>query len=261
MTNKTQLSPFQKFVKIESFSGILLFAATALALIWANSPLSDTYHWLWDYKIGISSEAFSLEKPLKIWVNDGLMAIFFFVIGLEIKRELVIGEINTIKKAAFPLFGAIGGMLMPIAFFIILNKSPESSHGWGIPVATDIAFSLAILKLVGKKVPIGLKIFLTAYAIIDDLGAVMVIAIFYSTGIKWILLGLALAIVAVLLILSSKRIYSKYVFGIGAIVVLLLFLLFNLLEDWLVLMQILLILFPWLQWVESWVELVVLLLL
>ncbi len=218
------LSPFQKFVKIESFSGILLFFATILALVWANSPLSDLYHNLWDYKIGISSEAFSLEKPLKIWVNDGLMAIFFFLIGLEIKRELIIGEINTIKKAAFPLFGALGGMLVPIAFFIVLNKSPESSHGWGIPVATDIAFSLAILKLIGKKVPIGLKVFLTAYAIIDDLGAVMVIAIFYSTGIKWILLGIALTIVVFLLILSSKRIYSKYVFGIGGVIVWLLFL-------------------------------------
>jgi NhaA family Na+:H+ antiporter len=218
------LSPFQKFVRIESFSGILLFFATILALTWANSPLSDLYHNIWDYKIGISSEAFSLEKPLKIWVNDGLMAIFFFLIGLEIKRELLIGEINTIKKAAFPLFGALGGMLVPIAFFIVLNKSPETSHGWGIPVATDIAFSLAILKLVGKKVPIGLKVFLTAYAIIDDLGAVMVIAIFYSTGIKWILLGIALAIVVFLLILSSKRIYSKYVFGIGGVIVWLLFL-------------------------------------
>jgi len=152
------------------------------------------------------------------------MAIFFFLIGLEIKRELIIGEINTVKKAAFPLFGAIGGMLVPVTLFVLLNKSPETSHGWGIPVATDIAFSLAILQLIGKRVPIGLKVFLTAYAIIDDLGAVMIIAVFYSTGIKWILLGIALFIIAFLLFLSSKRIYSKYVFGIGAIIVWMLFL-------------------------------------
>lgn len=224
MIEKTTLTPFQKFVKIESFSGILLFAATIIALIWANSPFSDTYQSFWQYKIGISSEAFELAKPLKLWVNDGLMAVFFFLIGLEIKRELLIGELNTPKKAAFPLFGALGGMLVPIAFFIILNKNPETSHGWGIPVATDIAFSLAILKLVGKRIPIGLKVFLTAYAIIDDLGAVMVIAIFYSTGIKWALLIIAILIIAFLLLLSSRRYYNKYIFVISGVIVWFLFL-------------------------------------
>jgi NhaA family Na+:H+ antiporter len=218
------VTPFQKLFKIQSFSGILLFAATAIALIWANSPVGETYQSFWQYKIGITSESFELTKSLKLWVNDGLMAIFFFLIGLEIKRELLIGELNTVKKAAFPVFGAIGGMLFPITFFIILNNNPETSHGWGIPVATDIAFTLAILSLVGKRVPIGLKVFLTAYAIIDDLGAVMIIAIFYSTGIKWALLIIALGIVAFLLALSSQRIYNKYIFGIGGIIVWLLFL-------------------------------------
>ena len=218
------LSPFQKFIKVGSFSGILLFSATIIALIWANSPFADTYQSFWQYKIGVTSEGFELTKSLKLWVNDGLMAIFFFLIGMEIKRELLIGELNTVKKAAFPVFGAIGGMLVPITFFIILNDNPDTSHGWGIPVATDIAFSLAILKLVGKRVPLGLKVFLTAYAIIDDLGAVMIIAIFYSTGIKWSLLIIALAIVSILLILSSNRIYNKYIFALGGVAVWLLFL-------------------------------------
>jgi len=221
---RAMLNPFQKFFLVGSSSGILLFSATIIALIWANSPFADTYQSFWQYKIGVTSEGFELTKSLKLWVNDGLMAIFFFLIGMEIKRELLIGELNTVKKAAFPVFGAIGGMLVPITFFIILNDNPDTSHGWGIPVATDIAFSLAILKLVGKRVPLGLKVFLTAYAIIDDLGAVMIIAIFYSTGIKWSLLIIALAIVAILLLLSSNRIYNKYIFALGGVAVWLLFL-------------------------------------
>ena len=125
------VTPFQKLFKIQSFSGILLFAATAIALIWVNSPVGETYQSFWQYKIGITSEGFTLAKSLKLWVNDGLMAIFFFLIGLEIKRELLIGELNTVKKAAFPVFGAIGGMLVPITFFIILRKGESetvSSH-------------------------------------------------------------------------------------------------------------------------------------
>jgi NhaA family Na+:H+ antiporter len=210
MIKEYVLSPLQKFIKIESFSGLLLLAATVVALFWANSSFGDAYQALWKYEIGFEMGTFGLTKPLILWVNDGLMAVFFFLIGLEIKRELLIGELNTVRKAIFPIFAAIGGMLIPLALFLILNENPQTSIGWGIPMATDIAFSLAILKLLGKSVPISLKIFLTAFAIVDDLGAVLVIAVFYSGGIDWSLLICALLLLTVLFSLSYKGQYFKY---------------------------------------------------
>ena len=224
MVEKLIITPFQKFAKIESLSGILLFIATIIALIWANSPYQDLYKNLWQTKIGFSTEVFSLNKPLILWINDGLMAIFFFLIGLELKRELLIGELDTPKKAAFPIFAAIGGMLIPVMIFLFLNKNPETSSGWGIPMAADIAFTLAILNVLGKRVPLSLKIFLTAFAIIDDIGAVMVIAIFYSAGIKWGLLGIAIGLIVFLSWLSYKRLHSRYLFLTISVIVWLLFL-------------------------------------
>lgn len=209
MVKKVLFTPFQKFVRIESLSGMLLFGATILALILANSPLAERFQAIWQYKMGISTSGFELIKPLILWINDGLMAIFFFLIGLEIKRELLIGELNSTKKASFPLFAAIGGMAVPVLLFLVLNKNPESSNAWGIPMATDIAFSLAILRLLGKRVPLGLKIFLTAFAIVDDLGAVLVIAVFYSESIQWSLIGIALVLLAILFFLSYRRIHAK----------------------------------------------------
>lgn len=206
LTNK-KLSPFQKFVKIESLSGVLLFSAMLLALILANSPLAAKFQSIWEYKIGISASGFELIKPLILWINDGLMAVFFFLIGLEIKRELLLGELNSVKKASFPLFAAIGGMVIPVILFLVLNNNPQTTRAWGIPMATDIAFSLAILKLLGNKIPIGLKVFLIAFAIVDDLGAVLVIAVFYSEEIKWGLIGIAMIMLAFLFFLSSKKIY------------------------------------------------------
>ena len=153
-----------------------------------------------------------------LWINDGLMAIFFFLIGLEIKREFQIGELNSIKKIAFPLFGALGGMLVPVLFFLVLNENPETLKGWGIPMATDIAFSLAILNLLGNRVPLSLKIFLTAFAIVDDIGAVLVIAVFYSGNINLTLLIIALLLLIILYIIAYKGYYSKYLiltFGIA----------------------------------------------
>lgn len=212
MVKRILVTPFQKFVRIESLSGMLLFGATVLALVLANSPLADQFQSLWQYKIGISTSSFELIKPLILWINDGLMAIFFFVIGLEIKRELLIGELNTVKKASFPLFAAIGGMLVPVLIFLVLNRNPDNSHAWGIPMATDIAFSLAILTLLGKRVPIGLKVFLIAFAIVDDLGAVMVIALFYSGTINWSLIGISMVLLAILFFLSYRRIFSHALF-------------------------------------------------
>lgn len=224
MLKRVFLTPFQKFVKIESFSGILLMLATILALVWANSPYGDSYRELWQYDLGIVTETFEFKKPLILWINDGLMAIFFFLIGLEIKRELLIGELNTPKKIAFPLVGALGGMLVPVIFFLVLNQNPDTAQGWGIPMATDIAFSLAILNVLGKRVPLSLKIFLTAFAIVDDIGAVLVIAIFYSGSINITLLLIALALLAVLYFLSYKGIYSKFIMFIFGIIIWFLFL-------------------------------------
>jgi len=224
MIKRVFLTPFQKFVKIESFSGILLMFATLLALVWANSPYGDSYRELWQYDLGIVTETFEFKKPLILWINDGLMAIFFLLIGLEIKRELLIGELNTPKKIAFPLVGALGGMLVPVIFFLVLNQNPETTKGWGIPMATDIAFSLAILNVLGKRVPLSLKIFLTAFAIVDDIGAVLVIAIFYSGNINITLLLIALAMLAILYFLSYKGIYSKFIMFFFGIVIWFLFL-------------------------------------
>ena len=224
MFKQILLTPLQKFIKVESFSGILLFGATIIALIWVNSPFGNYYNDLWQIKLGFSFHDFELRKPLILWVNDGLMAIFFFLIGLELKRELLIGEINTIKKASFPLIAALGGVLVPILVYLTLNQNPETVKGWGIPMATDIAFALAILSLLGKRVPLSLKIFLTAFAIIDDIAAVLVIAIFYSTSIKWLLILYALLLILFLGILTIKGKYSKELSIPVAIIVWLLFL-------------------------------------
>jgi len=220
----TFLSPIQKFIKAESFSGVLLFVSMVLALVLSNSPIRDYFSAIWDYKVGITSDNFELVKPLILWINDGLMAIFFFLIGLEIKREILLGELNSLKKAALPIFAAIGGMLIPLSLFLVLNNNSETINGWGVPMATDIAFTLAILKLLGNKVPLSLKIFLTAFAIIDDIGAVLVIAIFYTADISWILLLFAGILFSVLYVLSYLRIYNKAVLLIFGFTIWLLFL-------------------------------------
>ena len=224
MIKKVFLTPFQKFMKIEGFSGILLLLSTIIALIWANSSFGDSYTTLLDYKIGITGENFELKKPLILWINDGLMAIFFFLIGLEIKREVLIGELNSIKKIAFPLFGAIGGVIAPVALYMLLNQNPDTFKGWGIPMATDIAFSLAVLNSLGKRVPLSLKIFLIAFAIVDDIEAVLVIAIFYSGAIKTTLLLIGLALLGGLYFLSYKGYYSKFIMFFTGIIVWVLFL-------------------------------------
>lgn len=216
---KRLLTPFQKFIKVEGLSGILLLSTTIIALLWANSPYSESYNNIWEFELGIQTDKFVFVKPLILWINDGFMAVFFFLIGVEIKREILIGELNSFKKMAFPLCGAVGGMTAPVILFIILNANVETFQGWGIPMATDIAFSLAILNALGNRVPLSLKIFLTAFAIVDDLGAVLVIALFYSGTIKLGLLSIAIILLIVLYGLSYKNIYSKYLlFFMGAII-------------------------------------------
>ena len=223
MIQKILLTPFQKFVKKESSAGILLFGATIIALIWANSPYGASYESILKYKIGISFQNFELKKSLILWINDGLMTVFFFLIGLELKRELLTGEINTVKKAAFPFFAALGGVLVPIGLFLLLNNS-DTAKGWGIPMATDIAFALAILSTLGKRIPLSLKIFLTAFAIIDDIAAVLVIAIFYSININWFFILYGIILIVILYFLYHKHKYSREIGLISAIIVWFLFL-------------------------------------
>ncbi len=216
--------PFEQFFKLEIAGSILLMIATVAALIIANSPLGDYYQVFWQQKLKIGLINFNLNETLIHWINDGLMAIFFFVIGLEIKREILVGELNDIKKATLPVFGAVGGMLIPVAMFFALHSTSAGIEGWGIPMATDIAFTLGILQLLGKRVPLGLKVFLTAFAIVDDIGAVLVIAVFYSGTIQWNLLIIALAILVALFVMGYYKMYSRYIFTIAAIVVWILFL-------------------------------------
>ena len=223
MIKKILLTPFQKFIKTESLGGILLFGATIIALIWANSPFGEYYGNLLQQNIGISFQSFELKKSLIFWINDGLMAIFFFLIGLELKRELFIGEINTVKKAAFPLVAALGGVIVPVILYLFLNQNPDTVKGWGIPMATDIAFALAILSALGKRVPLSLKIFLTAFAIIDDIAAVLVIAIFYSTSINWFFILYGVILIAFLALLYYKKQYS---FSIGIVLAIIIWFLF-----------------------------------
>lgn len=218
------LSPIQKFIKAESASGIILFTATILALVLSNLPTNAFYQSVLNFEVGIKSEMFSLVKPLILWINDGLMAIFFFLIGLEVKREIIIGELNSLKKASLPIFAAIGGMLVPLLFFLVLNQNPATQDGWGISMATDIAFTLAILKLLGNKVPSSLKIFLTSFAIIDDIGAVLIIAVFYTADLSWILLVYAMGILAILYTLSYLKMHNRIVLFIAGSAVWLLFL-------------------------------------
>jgi len=223
MIKQLLLTPFQKFVRTESLAGILLFGSTIIALIWANSGYGQSYEDLWKQTIGVSFQSFELKKPLILWINDGLMAVFFFVIGLELKRELLIGEINSVKKATFPLVAALGGVLVPVGLYLLLNKDPDTVKGWGIPMATDIAFALALLSTLGKRVPLSLKIFLTAFAIIDDLAAVLVIALFYSVNVSWLYILYGIILIAILGLLYYFR---KYSFAIGIVLAIVIWFLF-----------------------------------
>jgi NhaA family Na+:H+ antiporter len=206
--------PFQEFVKTESFSGILLISFMLIALIWANSPWSGSYEALWQTNMNFSVGGFKIDKPLLLWINDGLMAIFFFVVGLEIKRELLVGELSSLRQALFPIAAAIGGMLVPAGVYLLFNANGPGFSGWGVPMATDIAFALGILALMGKRSPLPLKIFLTAVAIVDDIGAVLVIALFYTEKIVWASLAFAGFVFIALMVLNRAKIRKPLPYAI-----------------------------------------------
>jgi NhaA family Na+:H+ antiporter len=194
------IRPITEFLKLETASGLLLMAFAIIAILWANSPWGALYQTIFTTNFTIGYGNGMLTKPLVLWINDGLMAVFFLVVGLEIKRELMTGELNSTRKAALPAAAALGGMLVPALLYTLFNRGLPSQDGWGVPMATDIAFSLGVLAMLGRRVPLALKVLLTAVAIVDDLGAVIVIAIFYTETIKipllagsLILIGLAWA--------------------------------------------------------------------
>ena len=200
---------FRKFLDNSQSSGILLIFCVVISLMIANSSFGEAFQNLLDTKIG--TEIFHLNYPISIWINDGLMAIFFLLVGLEIKREIVEGELSSFSNASLPIVAAVGGMLVPALIFFLFNQGTDFAKGWAIPMATDIAFSLAIISMLGKRVPISLKIFLAALAIVDDLGAIVVIAIFYTDQIHWDYLGLSALMVAILIILNRLN-FTKHIF-------------------------------------------------
>lgn len=218
------LKPAIAFFKLEQASGILLIAVAALAIVWANSPWAASYFSIWESKVSFGFGDFKIEKDFLHWINDGLMAVFFFVVGLEIKRELLIGELSNVKNAMLPAVAALGGMIFPAVIYALMNTSGEAAKGWGIPMATDIAFAIGILSILGNRVPFALKVFLTAVAIIDDLGAVLVIAVFYSTNISFILLGAAGGVVLLLILLNFLHVKTPLVYAVLGIVLWFLFL-------------------------------------
>lgn len=193
---------FREFLSSEQASGIILILCTITSLILANSTAGSAFLEFWHTKIGFETGGIFLKYSIEHWVNDGLMAVFFLLIGLEIERELYKGELSDIKNAALPILAAIGGMATPALIHFFFNRGTETQGGIGIPMATDIAFALGVLALLGKKVPVSLKIFLTALAIVDDLGAIIVIALFYVKDFSFTYLALALGIFALLLLLN-----------------------------------------------------------
>ncbi len=217
--DRVVIEPVNKFIKTGSATGIVLFLAAAIALVWANSPWSETYFHLWEYEFSLGFEGFELSKPLHHWINDGLMAVFFFVIGLEIKREVMAGELSTFRRALLPLGAAVGGMVIPALLYLLLNpfSGAEASNGWGVPMATDIAFSLGLLTLIKSRVPVSVKVFLTGLAIVDDLGAVLVIAFFYTSNISFWNLGIGMIFMLVLVTANIIGVRNTTFYGIVGI--------------------------------------------
>jgi NhaA family Na+:H+ antiporter len=210
--------PVARFLHVEAAGGIVLAAATVVALVWANSPWQDSYYTFWhtDFSIRIGQRV--LTEDLQHWVDDGLMALFFFVVGLEIKREWVVGELRDRRAAVLPGLAALGGMVLPAAIYVAFNAGTDTAHGWGIPMATDIAFAVGVLALLGPRIPQPLKVFLLTLAIVDDIGAIIVIAVFYSNSIEasWLLGGGAVVVVVALLRRAHVRYMPVYV-GLGGL--------------------------------------------
>src|SRR5690606_17337895 len=211
------LLPLDNFLKNKPVSGILLFVSVIAAMIWVNFGNAESYHQLWETEISFRFGEWELNKSFHHWINDGLMAIFFFVVGLEIKREIIIGDLSKWSQAALPVAAAIGGMLIPALIFIFFNKGLPTERGWGVPMATDIAFALGVLSLLGKRVPVSIKIFLTALAIVDDLGAVLIIAFFYTDNLLFLYLEYGAIFFVVMIIGNYMGIRKTWFYAIVGI--------------------------------------------
>ncbi len=208
------IEPIQRFLHVEAASGVLLLICTALALVLANSAASDWYVALWKTEVGFSVGSFTMMHSLQHWINDGLMAIFFFVIGLEVKREMVTGELRDAKRAALPVFAAVGGMVVPAGIYLLMQGGTPAARGWGIPMATDIAFVVGCMAVLGPRVPRIMRVMLLSLAIVDDIGAILVIAVGYTESLNLTALGLAFAGLAVIYGLgrAGVRSFGVYVF-------------------------------------------------
>jgi len=214
------LVPINRFIHYQNSGGIVLLTSVILALFFANSPMKEAFHHFWETSLRIGFIDLEMNYSLHHWVNDGLMAMFFFVVGLELKREIIAGELSSFKKAMLPIVAAIGGMVFPALFYLAFNQGLPSSGGWGIPMATDIVFTLALIGLVSKKVPLAAKVFLVALATVDDLGAVLVIAFFYSSELAFSNLIFGLILLCVLLLanfMGVRNMYFYAIIGIGGV--------------------------------------------
>lgn len=208
------LAPFREFARTSASGGLVLIVAALVALAWANSPFDTSYDALWATEITVSIGDFSLEESLLHWVNDGLMAIFFLVVGLEIKREVLVGELTSRRKATLPIAAAVGGAVVPAVVFLLVVRDGTAARGWGVPMATDIAFALGVLALLGSRAPFGLRIFVTALAIVDDLLAVLVIALFYTSDLSLPALAAAGGLVGVLLVANRLGVRRPVVYAL-----------------------------------------------
>ncbi|HSH21515.1 MAG TPA: Na+/H+ antiporter NhaA, partial [Candidatus Caenarcaniphilales bacterium] len=209
------LAPLRAFTHSSAFGGLLLMAAVVIALVWANSPWAASYEDLWHTPVGFSFAGFAFTEELHFWINDGLMAIFFLLVGLEIKREVLVGELASLRRAALPAAAAMGGALVPaLIYLVIVGPGSPAARGWGVPMATDIVFALGVLALLGRRAPIGLRVFLTALAIVDDLFAVLVIALFYTEGLAVGALGASAAILVALVAANALGVRRPIVYGL-----------------------------------------------
>lgn len=201
------------FLESQTSGGLVLLICTVISLVVANVPALQHLQELWHIEAGFSIGNFKIEMSVMHWINDALMAVFFFVVGLEIKREMLVGELSSVKKATLPIFAALGGMLVPAAIYAIFNHGTPTSNGWGIPMATDIAFAVGVISILGKRCPSALKIFLLALAIVDDLGAIIVLALFYpSHELNFVFMGLALVVFLILILFNKMKVNSPYVY-------------------------------------------------
>ena len=208
------LAPFREFARTSAAGGLVLIGAALVALIWANSPAADSYDAVWDAMLSVEIGGLALSETLRHGINDGLMAIFFLVVGLEIKREVLVGELASVRRATLPVAAAVGGAALPALIFLLVAAGGTGSRGWGVPMATDIAFALGVLALLGSRAPVGLKVFLTALAIVDDLVAVLVIALFYTADLSLPALGAAGVMLALLAIANRSGVRRPSVYAV-----------------------------------------------